>query len=142
MRSLVLIRQPVRSLWMRLMPCVVNWARKYRCNSQHLDAVESIVNTCVTKGRKSGDLERITNVEQQIDGINATLTQTATKSEVNAVASTVTQVSQGLDATNATLTQKAAQTQVDSQASASVLQSNGSAPIPRATVLTRNASNK
>lgn len=83
--------------------------------SQHLDAVESIVNTCVTRAEIQGDLERITNVEQQIDGINATLTQTATKSEVSNVASTVTQVSQELDATKSALTQKAAQTQVDSQ---------------------------
>ena len=83
--------------------------------SQHLDAVESIVNTCVTRAEIQGDLERITNVEQQIDGINATLTQTATKSEVSAVSSTVTQVSQSLDATNATLAQKAAQTTVTAQ---------------------------
>lgn len=83
--------------------------------SQHLDAVESIVNTCVTRAEIQGDLERITNVEQQIDGINATLTQTATKSDVSNVASTVTQVGQELDATKSALTQKAAQTQVDSQ---------------------------
>jgi hypothetical protein len=83
--------------------------------SQHLDSVEAIVNTCVTRAELSADFERLTLVEQQIDGINATLTQTATKSEVSSVASTVSQVQQSLDATNNALTQKAAQSQVDSQ---------------------------
>ena len=83
--------------------------------SQHLDSVEAIVNTCVTRAELAGDFERLTVVEQQIDGINATLTQTATKSDVSGVASTVSQVQQSLDATNNALTQKAAQTQVDEQ---------------------------
>jgi hypothetical protein len=83
--------------------------------SQHLDSVEAIVNTCVTRAELSADFERLTLVEQQIDGIHATLTQTATKSEVTSVASTVGQVQQSLDATNNALTQKAAQSQVDSQ---------------------------
>lgn len=83
--------------------------------SQHLDSVEAIVNTCVTRAELAGDFERLTVVEQQIDGINATLKQTATKSDVTSVASTVSQVQQSLDATNNALTQKAAQTQVDAQ---------------------------
>ncbi|WP_270659402.1 phage tail tip protein J-related protein [Aeromonas sp. Y301-2] len=81
--------------------------------SQHLDAVEAIVKTCVTHAEISDDLEKITNIEQQIDGINGTLAQTATKSEVTAVGSQVTQVGQELDAVKGTLSQKAAQTEVD-----------------------------
>jgi len=83
--------------------------------SQHLDAVEAIVTTCVTRAELSADFERLALVEQQIDGIHATLTQTATKSEVTSVANTVGQVQQSLDATNNALTQKAAQSQVDGQ---------------------------
>lgn len=83
--------------------------------SQHLDSVEAIVTTCVTRAELSADFERLTLVEQQIDGIHATLTQTATKSEVTSVASTVSQVQQSLDATNNALTQKAAQSVVDAQ---------------------------
>lgn len=82
---------------------------------QHLDAVEAIVKTCVTKAEISDDLERITSVEQAIDGINGTLAQTATKSEVTAVGSQVTQVGQELDAVKGTLSQKAAQSAVDAQ---------------------------
>jgi hypothetical protein len=83
--------------------------------SQHLDAVEGIVKTCVTRAEISADLERITAVEQQIDGINGTLAQTATKSEVTAVGSQVTQVGQELNAVKGTLGQKAAQSTVDEQ---------------------------
>ncbi|WP_279501693.1 phage tail tip fiber protein [Aeromonas veronii] len=83
--------------------------------SQHLDAVEAIVKTCVTRAEISADLEKITSIEQQIDGINGKLTQTATKSEVTAVGSQVTQVSQGLDVVKGSLTQKAAKTEVDAQ---------------------------
>ncbi|MFQ2114768.1 phage tail tip protein [Aeromonas veronii] len=83
--------------------------------SQHLDAVEAIVKTCVTRAEISGDLEKITSIEQQIDGINGKLTQTATKSEVTAVGSQVTQVGQELDAIKGTLSQKAAKTEVDAQ---------------------------
>lgn len=83
--------------------------------SQHLDAVEGIVNTCVTRAELSADLERLTVVEQQIDGINGTLSQTATKSEIDELGNRVTQVSQTLDATNATLTQKAAKSELDAQ---------------------------
>ena len=83
--------------------------------SQHLDAVEAIVKTCVTHAEISEDLEKITSIEQQIDGINGTLAQTATKSEVTAVGSQVTQVGQELDAVKGTLSQKAAQTEVDEQ---------------------------
>lgn len=83
--------------------------------SQHLDAVEAIVSTCVTRAELSADFERLTLVEQQIDGIHGALTQTATKSEVTSVVSTVSQVQQSLDATNNALTQKAAQSQVDGQ---------------------------
>ncbi len=83
--------------------------------SQHLDAVEAIVKTCVTKAEISADLERITSVEQAIDGINGTLAQTATKSEVTAVGSQVTQVGQELNAVKGTLSQKAAQSAVDAQ---------------------------
>ncbi|MBM0416301.1 phage tail tip fiber protein [Aeromonas veronii] len=83
--------------------------------SQHLDAVEAIVKTCVTRAEISADLEKITSIEQQIDGINGKLTQTATKSEVTAVGSQVTQVGQELDAVKGTLSQKAAQTEVDAQ---------------------------
>lgn len=83
--------------------------------SQHLDAVEAIVKTCVTRAEISADLEKITSIEQQIDGINGKLTQTATKSEVTAVGSQVTQVSQELDAVKGTLSQKAAKTEVDAQ---------------------------
>ncbi|GAA4493447.1 phage tail tip fiber protein [Pseudaeromonas paramecii] len=85
--------------------------------SNHLDAIEAIVNTCVTRAELAGDLERITSVEQTIDGINATLALTATKSELTAVSDTVSQVSQTLDATNVTLSQKAGQSQVDEQGS-------------------------
>ncbi|MGN5084969.1 phage tail tip fiber protein [Aeromonas sp. 31P] len=83
--------------------------------SQHLDAVEAIVKTCVTRAEISADLEKITSIEQQIDGINGKLTQTATKSEVAAVGSQVTQVGQELDAVKGTLSQKAAKTEVDAQ---------------------------
>lgn len=83
--------------------------------SQHLDAVDAIVKTCVTRAEISADLEKITSIEQQIDGINGKLTQTATKSEVTAVGSQVTQVGQELDAVKGTLSQKAAQTEVDAQ---------------------------
>lgn len=83
--------------------------------SQHLDAVEAIVKTCVTRAEISADLEKITSIEQQIDGINGKLTQTATKSEVTAVSSQVTQVGQELDAVKGTLSQKAAKTEVDAQ---------------------------
>lgn len=83
--------------------------------SQHLDAVEAIVKTCVTRAEISADLEKITSIEQQIDGINGKLTQTATKSEVTAVGSHVTQVGQELDAVKGTLSQKAAKTEVDAQ---------------------------
>ncbi|HHO2159609.1 TPA: DUF1983 domain-containing protein [Aeromonas hydrophila] len=83
--------------------------------SQHLDAVEAIVKTCVTRAEISADLEKITSIEQQIDGINGKLTQTATKSEVTAVGSQVTQVSQELDVVKGALTQKAAKTEVDAQ---------------------------
>ena len=83
--------------------------------SQHLDAVEAIVKTCVTRAEISGDLEKITSIEQQIDGINGKLTQTATKSEVTAVGSQVTQVGQELDVVKGALTQKAAKTEVDAQ---------------------------
>ncbi|WP_324062488.1 phage tail tip protein J-related protein, partial [Aeromonas caviae] len=83
--------------------------------SQHLDAVEAIVKTCVTKAEISADLERITSVEQAIDGINGTLAQTATKSEVTAVGSQVTQVGQELNTVKGTLSQKAAQSAVDAQ---------------------------
>ncbi|MFM5478545.1 hypothetical protein ACET81_21780, partial [Aeromonas veronii] len=83
--------------------------------SQHLDAVEAIVKTCVTRAEISGDLEKITSIEQKIDGINGTLTQTATKSEVTAVGSQVTQVGQELDVVKGALTQKAAKTEVDAQ---------------------------
>lgn len=83
--------------------------------SQHLDAVEGIVNTCVTRAEIGEEFERLTLVEQQIDGINATLSQTATKSEMDELGNRVTQVSQTLDATNATLTQKAAKSEVDAQ---------------------------
>ncbi|WP_303847630.1 hypothetical protein, partial [Aeromonas sobria] len=81
--------------------------------SQHLDAVEAIVKTCVTRAEISGDLEKITSIEQKIDGINGKLTQTATKSEVTAVGSQVTQVGQELDVVKGALTQKAAKTEVD-----------------------------
>jgi hypothetical protein len=83
--------------------------------SQHLDAVEAIVSTCVTRAELTADFERLTLVEQQIDGIHGALTQTATKSEVTSVVNTVSQVQQSLDATNNALTQKAAQSQVDGQ---------------------------
>ncbi|BBU05340.1 MULTISPECIES: phage tail tip fiber protein [Aeromonas] len=83
--------------------------------SQHLDAVEAIVKTCVTRAEISADLEKITSIEQQIDGINGKLTQTATKSEVTAVGSQVTQVGQELDVVKGTLSQKAAKTEVDAQ---------------------------
>ncbi|MFM4984806.1 DUF1983 domain-containing protein [Aeromonas veronii] len=83
--------------------------------SQHLDAVEAIVKTCVTRAEISADLEKITSIEQQIDGINGKLTQTATKSEVTTVGSQVTQVGQELDAVKGTLSQKAAKTEVDAQ---------------------------
>jgi hypothetical protein len=83
--------------------------------SQHLDAVEAIVKTCVTHAEISDELEKITNIEQLIDGINGTLAQTATKSEVNAVGSQVTQVGQELNAVKGTLSQKAAKTEVDDQ---------------------------
>ncbi|MFM5744383.1 DUF1983 domain-containing protein [Aeromonas veronii] len=83
--------------------------------SQHLDAVEAIVKTCVTRAEISADLEKITSIEQQLDGINGKLTQTATKSEVTAVGSQVTQVGQELDAVKGTLSQKAAKTEVDAQ---------------------------
>lgn len=83
--------------------------------SQHLDAVDAIVKTCVTRAEISADLEKITSIEQQIDGINGKLTQTATKSEVTAVGSQVTQVGQELDAVKGTLSQKAAKTEVDAQ---------------------------
>ena len=53
--------------------------------SQHLDAVEGIVNTCVTRAELGAEFERLTLVEQQIDGINGTLSQTATKSEMDAL---------------------------------------------------------
>lgn len=83
--------------------------------SQHLDAVEAIVKTCVTRAEISADLEKITSIEQQIDSINGKLTQTATKSEVTAVSSQVTQVGQELDVVKGALTQKAAKTEVDAQ---------------------------
>lgn len=83
--------------------------------SQHLDAVDAIVKTCVTRAEVSADLEKITSIEQQIDGINGKLTQTATKSEVTAVGSQVTQVGQELDAVKGSLSQKAAKTEVDAQ---------------------------
>ncbi|MEN3759320.1 phage tail tip fiber protein [Aeromonas veronii] len=83
--------------------------------SQHLDAVDAIVKTCVTRAEISADLEKITSIEQQIDGINGKLTQTATKSELTAVGSQVTQVGQELDAVKGTLSQKAAKTEVDAQ---------------------------
>lgn len=83
--------------------------------SQHLDAVEAIIKTCVTRAEISGDLEKITSIEQQIDGINGKLTQTATKSEVTAVGSQVTQVGQELDVVKGALTQKAAKTEMDAQ---------------------------
>jgi len=83
--------------------------------SQHLDAVEGIVNTCVTRAELSADLDRITQVEQVLDGVQGTLTQTATKSEMDELGNRVTQVSQALDATNTTLTQKAAKSEVDAQ---------------------------
>jgi predicted phage tail protein len=83
--------------------------------SQHLDAVEAVVKTCVTRAELSADFERLTLVEQQIDGIQGALVQTASKSEVTAVSDTVSQVQQTLDATNTALTQKAAQSQVDAQ---------------------------
>lgn len=83
--------------------------------SQHLNAVEGIVNTCVTRAEIGEEFERLTLVEQQIDGINGTLSQTATKSEMDELGNRVTQVSQNLDATNATLTQKAAKSEVDAQ---------------------------
>lgn len=83
--------------------------------SQHLNAVEGIVNTCVTRAEIGEEFERLTLVEQQIDGINGTLSQTATKSEMDELGDRVTQVSQTLDATNATLTQKAAKSEVDAQ---------------------------
>lgn len=83
--------------------------------SQHLDAVEGIVNTCVTRAELGAEFERLTLVEQQINGINGTLSQTATKSEMDALGNRVTQVSQTLDATNATLTQKAAKSDLDAQ---------------------------
>lgn len=83
--------------------------------SQHLDAVEAIVKTCVTRAEISADLEKITSIEQKIDGINGKLTQTATKSEVTAVGSQVTQVGQELDVVKGALTQKAAKTEVDAQ---------------------------
>ncbi len=83
--------------------------------SQHLDAVEAIVKTCVTRAEISADLEKITSIEQQIDGINGKLTQTAAKTEVTAVSSQVTQVGQELDVVKGALTQKAAKTEVDAQ---------------------------
>ncbi|MFM5866097.1 phage tail tip protein J-related protein [Aeromonas caviae] len=83
--------------------------------SQHLDAVEAIVKTCVTKAEISAELERITTVEQQIDGINGALSQTATKSEVTAVGAQATQVGLELNAVKGTLSQKAAQSAVDAQ---------------------------
>ncbi|MDH1897847.1 phage tail tip protein J-related protein [Aeromonas caviae] len=83
--------------------------------SQHLDAVEGIVNTCVTRAELGEEFERLTLVEQQIDGINGTLAQTATKSEVTAVGGQVTQVGQELNAVKGTLTQKAAASEVDAQ---------------------------
>ena len=83
--------------------------------SQHLDAVEAIVETCVTRAEIGAEFERITSVEQQIDGINGALSQTATKSEVTAVSSQVTQVGQELDVVKGALTQKAAKTEVDAQ---------------------------
>nr|MBP7547579.1 DUF1983 domain-containing protein [Corallincola sp.] len=83
--------------------------------SQHLDAVEAIVKTCVTHAEISDDLEKITSISQQIDGINGTLAQTATKSEVTAVGSQVTQVGQELNVVKGTLSQKAAKTEVDGQ---------------------------
>ncbi|WEA32228.1 MULTISPECIES: phage tail tip fiber protein [Aeromonas] len=83
--------------------------------SQHLDAVEAIVETCVTRAEIGAEFERITSVEQQIDGINGALSQTATKSEVTAVGTQVTQVGQELNAVKGTLSQKAAQSAVDAQ---------------------------
>ncbi len=83
--------------------------------SQHLDAVDAIVKTCVTRAEISADLEKITSIGQQIDGINGKLTQTATKSEVTAVGSQVTQVGQELDVVKGALAQKAAKTEVDEQ---------------------------
>lgn len=81
--------------------------------SQHLDAVEAIVETCVTRAEIGVEFERITNVEQRIDGINGTLAQTATKSEMDQLGTRVTQVGQTLDATNATLSQKAGKSELD-----------------------------
>ena len=72
--------------------------------SQHLNAVEGIVNTCVTRAEIGEEFERLTLVEQQIDGINGALSQTATKSEVTAVGTQVTQVGQELNAVKGTLT--------------------------------------
>lgn len=83
--------------------------------SQHLDAVEGIVNTCVTRAEIGEEFERLTLVEQKIDGLQGTLAQTATKSEMDALGSRVTQISQTLDATNGTLSQKAAKSEVDAQ---------------------------
>ncbi|MDM5083748.1 DUF1983 domain-containing protein [Aeromonas rivipollensis] len=81
--------------------------------SQHLDAMEAIVETCVTRAEIGVEFERITNVEQRIDGINGTLAQTATKSEMDQLGTRVTQVGQTLDATNATLSQKAGKSELD-----------------------------
>ncbi|MDX7753345.1 DUF1983 domain-containing protein [Aeromonas caviae] len=64
--------------------------------SQHLDAVEGIVNTCVTRAELSADLERLTVVEQQIDGINGTLSQKAAKSELDAQGQRLTAAEQQL----------------------------------------------
>lgn len=83
--------------------------------SQHLDAVEAIVETCVTRAEIGAEFERITDVEQRIDGINGTLAQTATKSEMDQLGTRVTQVGQTLDATNATLSQKAGKSELDAQ---------------------------
>ncbi len=83
--------------------------------SQHLDAVEAIVETCVTRAEIGAEFERITNVEQRIDGINGALAQTATKSEMDQLGTRVTQVGQTLDATNATLSQKAGKSELDAQ---------------------------
>ncbi|MNF38629.1 Fibronectin type III protein [compost metagenome] len=81
--------------------------------SQHLDAMEAIVETCVTRAEIGVEFERITNVEQRIDGINGTLAQTATKSEMDQLGTRVTQVGQTLDATNATLSHKAGKSELD-----------------------------
>lgn len=83
--------------------------------SQHLDAVEGIVNTCVTRAELGDEFERLILVEQQIDGINGALSQTATKSEVTSVGSQVTQVGQELNAVKGALSQKAAKSEVDEQ---------------------------